>query len=708
MKQNHIDSLLDATIPEADSNAKKIAINSALAKFSEEKKRRTLVSTQHIDRQDTPTLKSSIWTRLLTVIRGPNTGRVFATIAIGFISFAVVDQMPKHTMQNPEISAAKPELESDASDQLQTIESPTFSSDMEEPIEPSNSNSDPDSDLSITIEIESQSRFESVTIDSQTTTTLEETAVSGARAAQAPTNAQQIETKKVEPRLESLSKTSAKPQSDSSALKPRLDTFSQAGAALTPMARQKSLGDQYTPDKENQPKLVEQAPAPTVLTGIDTNSYRLLRNQLQRGFLPAPAAVRTEEVINYFSYNYPYPESKSSPLKASVSVLDSPWNQSKKLIHIGIKAYSTKQDEATNSNLVFLVDISDSMNVENKLPMLKHSINTLLSALEPTDTISIVVYSGTAKVALEPTQVINNAKILSAFKRINAGGIMTDDAAIARAYQLAEERFKHDARNKIILVTDGTHKLDQQHIVSLRTIVKRKPLDGVLVSILAFGRNRYHDDVAQHLMQNDNGSVAYINSFNEANKVLLDHAKPAPFTPARDVNLELAFNPQTVRDYRLVGYQAGEASREGFSKDKADAISVGSGHTITAIYEITPSSQQNTTDSLSYQEAEEARPKVNNSNEYGLLKIRYKLPNNDRSKLIEKTVSAEQTKGNKDVAFSIAAASFAEYLKGGKYISGMSLDDIANMARLNKGDDPHGYRQEFIQLVELARSAAKP
>ncbi|MBL4671543.1 MAG: VWA domain-containing protein [Arenicella sp.] len=471
--------------------------------------------------------------------------------------------------------------------------------------------------------------------------------------------------------------------------------------------------------------MVQQEPVSTFSADVDTASYSLVRSQLLRGFLPAPNAVRTEEMINYFSYDYPIPDSKSAPFKASISVLDSPWSESKKLVHIGIKGYNIKPEKAPDSNLVFLLDVSGSMGDANKLPLVKQSIALLLGKLKPTDKVSIVVYAGAAGVVLEPTEAQYKSKILAALQRLNAGGSTAGGAGIELAYQLAEQNFNADAVNRIILATDGDFNVGQKSNEALKTLVERKRDNGVFLSILGFGRNNYQDDMMQTLAQNGNGVAAYIDSISEAKKVLVDQASSTLFTIAKDVKLQVEFNPTTVSDYRLVGYETRHLNREDFNNDKVDAGDIGAGHTVTAIYEITPSNVSHTSieplryaakpskdaskDTTRSTERDDANNKSGKATEYGFLKIRYKLPKQSVSKLIEQPILITQDKRNpterSDLNFSVAAASFAQYLKGGKYIGKMTLSDITDMAKASKGNDSYGYRSEFIRLIELAEIA---
>ena len=425
--------------------------------------------------------------------------------------------------------------------------------------------------------------------------------------------------------------------------------------------------------------------------------------------MPKPQAVRAEETINYFDYNYPLPESKDRPFKPTVSVLDSPWNESKKLVHIGIKGYDISTSNIPDSNLVFLLDVSGSMGSTNKLPLVKQSINLLLDTLKPTDTVSIVVYAGAAGVVLEPTQIKEKTAILSALNRLNAGGSTAGGQGIELAYQLAEQHFNKGGVNRIILATDGDFNVGQSSNEALQTLVERKRDNGVFLSILGFGRNNYQDDMMQTLAQNGNGVAAYIDTLSEAKKVLVDEATSTLFTIAKDVKIQVEFNPSTVSEYRLIGYETRALKREDFNNDKVDAGDIGAGHTVTAIYEITPANAKNQSiDKPRYAENQNKIDATANSNEYGYVKIRYKAPTGSKSKLIEQAIPVTINNNvDSEILFSTAVAGFAQLLTGGKYTGDLSYSDLVKVASKHKGDDDFGYRTEFIQLLRMAE-IAKP
>jgi len=465
-------------------------------------------------------------------------------------------------------------------------------------------------------------------------------------------------------------------------------------------------GEEYPEYEPNSIKLVSEAPVSTFSIDVDTASYSLVRNQLNNGHLPKPNAVRAEELINYFDYNYPLPKSRNRPFEPTVTVLNSPWNNGKKLVHIGIKGYELDSDELPNSNIVFLLDVSGSMNAANKLPLVKQSINLLLDTLKPTDTMSLVVYAGAAGVVLEPTQVKEKAVILEAIKRLNAGGSTAGGQGIELAYQLAEQNLKKDSVNRIILATDGDFNVGSSSNEELKRMVERKREKGIFLSVLGFGRNNYQDDMMQILAQNGNGVAAYIDTLSEAKKVLVDEATSTLFTIAKDVKIQVEFNPTTVSEYRLIGYETRALKREDFNNDKVDAGDIGDGHTVTAIYEITPADSENQSIDKPRYSANEKTTSTGSKNEYGYVKIRYKAPTGTKSKLIEQAIVVKQsTKADSEVLFSTAVAGFAQLLAGNNYTGDLQYSDLISLAKENKGSDDFGYRSEFIQLIRMAEIA---
>jgi Ca-activated chloride channel family protein len=468
--------------------------------------------------------------------------------------------------------------------------------------------------------------------------------------------------------------------------------------------------DKFEEVKSNVVKTVTSEPVSTFSVDVDTASYAFMRSSLNNNQMPNPDSVRIEELINYFDYKYETPTDKSEPFKANVSIMPTPWNEGTKLMSIGIKGYELAKSEQPESNLVFLIDTSGSMNQVNKLPLLRNSFKLLLNSLKPTDTISIVAYAGSAGTVLEPTEVKDKRKILAALDRLSAGGSTAGGEGLRQAYNLAEESLKNGGVNRGILATDGDFNVGISDPEQLKRFVEKKRKTGVTLSVLGFGRGNYNDELMQKLAQNGNGNAAYIDTLSEARKVLVEQAGSTLFTIAKDVKLQVEFNPGLVSEYRLIGYETRALKREDFNNDKVDAGDIGAGHTVTALYEITPvGAKSQNVDPLRYAQAEEtkAEPVTNaNPDEYGFMKIRYKLPDSDTSTLISTpiTLANEVEAVSDDARFAAAVAAFGQLLKGGEYIGDYSYDEIIALALSGKGKDPYGYRAEFINLVRLAQS----
>jgi Ca-activated chloride channel homolog len=455
-------------------------------------------------------------------------------------------------------------------------------------------------------------------------------------------------------------------------------------------------------------------PVSTFSADVDTASYSFVRAQIMAGSLPQKDAVRVEEMINYFDYAWPAANTRSVPFKPTVVVSDSPWGRGKKLVHIGIKGYTLDREEVPTANLVLLLDVSGSMNAPNKLPLVIRSMELLLDSLKPSDTVGIVVYAGAAGTVLEPTPARDKGRILEALRSLRPGGSTAGAEGIERAYQLAEEHFRKGGINRILLATDGDFNVGIAGTEELKSFVERKREKGVYLSVLGFGQGNYRDELAQALAQNGNGVAAYIDTENEARKVLVEQATGSLFTIAKDVKFQVEFNAATVSEYRLVGYETRALKREDFNNDAVDAGDVGAGHTVTAIYEITPVGVGGSSDELRY-EANRRKPvdaeARGSRNEYGFLKMRYKLPGENASTLISEPIPARVTDPSavvkRDVRFSTAVAGFAQLLRGGTFTGSLSYEDVLEEAQAAKGDDRNGYRSEFVDLVRRAQQAQR-
>ena len=675
-----IDDLLEGDIPQADPTMKKQAINMASKEFSEtfaKNSQESLDPARPIDNRDiTSTTSSRINARWLSVltksirsffmnpINNPIAYKGFVAAGVAFLAVSVI--------------FITPSTQTTSLEELSRVATQTADTNIETRIEP------------VTDEVNEEIVVTARKVES--------------RVNEAPVNitvwtAEALESKDVFESDISVSLSGTAPVvAAASGLRAREASISQPRPNNT---------EEFAEYQTNPIKLVADEPVSTFSIDVDTASYSLVRNQLNSGFLPAEQAVRVEEFINYFDYDYPTPSSNAEPFQPTINVFDSPWNEDRKLVHIGIKGYDIETNEQPDSNLVFLLDVSGSMNAANKLPLVKQSVNLLLDTLKPTDTVSIVVYAGAAGTVLEPTKVSEKNKIITALQDLSAGGSTAGGAGIQLAYQLAEQNFDEDAVNRIILATDGDFNVGRFENEELQTLVESKRDSGVFLSILGFGRNNYQDDMMQTLGQNGNGVAAYIDSLSEAKKVLVDEATSTLFPIAKDVKIQVEFNPTTVSEYRLIGYETRSLNREDFNNDKVDAGDIGAGHTVTAIYEITPTGSEN-------QAIDEVRYSVNRatttesqSDEYGFLKMRYKLPNSDTSLLIETPINTATSTPSNDVQFSVAVAGFAQLLSGSQYTGDLDYAAVIANASDYKGDDPFGYRSEFIQLVRMAE-IAKP
>jgi len=481
------------------------------------------------------------------------------------------------------------------------------------------------------------------------------------------------------------------------------------GAPPPEKAKDEEGRDRFEQFTVNPVKQVAEEPVSTFSADVDTSSYSFVRKQLDQGVLPQKDAVRAEEMINYFDYAWPVPQSRERPFQPTVVVSDSPWTTGRKLIHIGIKGYELPAAARPDANLVLLLDVSGSMDEPDKLPLVRQSMKLLLGSLKQTDTVGIVVYAGAAGVVLEPTAVGNREKIVQALDRLEAGGSTAGGQGIELAYQLAERSFRKQAVNRIILCTDGDFNVGIDSTNELKGFVERKREKGIFLSVLGFGQGNYRDELAQALAQNGNGVAAYIDTLNEARKVLVEEAGSSLFTIARDVKLQVEFNPATVAEYRLIGYETRALRREDFNNDAVDAGDIGAGHTVTAIYEITPVGvDARMVDESRYSKKIDRAP-AGKAGEYGFLKIRYKLPGENQSRLIEQPIERKSAKlpeaVSRDVTFSTAVAGFAQLLRGGTYTGSWSYEDVIRQAQASRGEDTFGYRNEFVQLVRKAQVA---
>ncbi|MEP4052070.1 MAG: von Willebrand factor type A domain-containing protein [Litorimonas sp.] len=463
--------------------------------------------------------------------------------------------------------------------------------------------------------------------------------------------------------------------------------------------------DAFEKYKLNATTAVSATPVSTFSVDVDTASYSFLRASINRGRLPPRESIRLEEMINYFPYAYDAPKSAETPFNANVTVTPNPWNADTKLMHIGIKGYVPKQTEKPRSNLVFLIDTSGSMNQPNKLPLLVNSFKLLLNTLDEDDTVSIVAYASASGTVLEPTPVSKKSDILNALNNLRAGGSTAGAAGLELAYQKAKESFDDEGVNRVILATDGDFNVGFSSPDEMKDFIKEKRETGIFLSVLGFGMGNYNDHLMQSLAQNGNGVAAYIDTLSEANKVLANEAGSALFTIAKDVKIQVEFNPATVAEYRLIGYETRALKRQDFNNDKVDAGEIGAGHSVTAIYEMTPvGSPAITIDKLRYA-SEDDTHRNTGSDEYAFVKIRHKLPDADKSTLqtfpIGKRQERRLSRASDDMRFATAVSIVGQKLRGDMQVDDYSYAEAIKLANSAKGEDENGYRAEFIQMVKL-------
>ncbi|MCP5072002.1 MAG: VWA domain-containing protein [Rhodobacteraceae bacterium] len=460
-------------------------------------------------------------------------------------------------------------------------------------------------------------------------------------------------------------------------------------------------GDQFEGEPENPLKITVEEPVSTFSIDVDTASYAYIRNSILEGRLPNADAVRIEEMVNYFPYNYAAPDISEAPFSTQLNVITTPWNPDTKLIHIGIQGAKPAVEDRPPLNLVFLIDTSGSMQDANKLPLLKQSFRLLLNELRPEDQVAIVTYAGSAGTVLEPTSAANRSEILASLNRLSAGGSTAGQAGLQQAYALAEQMAEDGDIGRVLLATDGDFNVGISDPEALKTFVEKKRETGTYLSVFGFGQGNYRDDMMQTLAQNGNGTAAYIDTLAEAQKVLVDQVSGALFPIANDVKIQVEFNPALIAEYRLIGYETRALNREDFNNDKVDAGEIGAGHAVTAIYEITPvGSPAIKNDPLRYQTETVADT---GTGELGFLKLRYKKPGEDTSKLITQPIQeVVHVTPPAEAHFAAAIAGFGQILKGSNYTGDWTLEDAAKLARSFKGEDKFGYRAEAIRLMQLA------
>jgi len=462
--------------------------------------------------------------------------------------------------------------------------------------------------------------------------------------------------------------------------------------------------EEYDAIQENIFHEAARNPLSTFSIDVDAASYSNMRRFINNGQRPPKDAVRIEEMINYFDYDYSQPTTEH-PFNIITEISTAPWNSAHKLVHIGLQGKNIPTENLPPSNLVFLIDVSGSMNAPNKLPLLKSSFKMLVNQLRQQDHVAIVVYAGAAGLVLEPTSGANKEKIAEAFDNLEAGGSTAGGEGIKLAYAVAREHFKQGGNNRVILATDGDFNIGASSNGEMERLIEEKRKDGVFLTVLGFGMGNYKDSKMEIIADKGNGNYAYIDNITEAKKVLVNEFGGTLFTIAKDVKLQIEFNPAKVKAYRLIGYENRMLKSEDFNNDKKDAGELGSGHTVTALYEIIPigvESEFLKIDELKYQTTK-IDPSASKSKELMTVKFRYKRPDQDVSKLIVHPLIDTQValaKTSNDFRWSASVAAFGMLLRESEYVKDFSYDQVVQLAQGSKGEDKEGYRIEFINMVK--------
>jgi len=442
---------------------------------------------------------------------------------------------------------------------------------------------------------------------------------------------------------------------------------------------------------------------------VDEAAYSNIRRFINNGSIPPAGAVRIEEMINYFDYTYPQPQN-DDPFTVNTELSECPWSPQHRLVHIGLQGKEIPLQNLPNANIVFLIDVSGSMEEENKLPLVKSSMKLLADQLRPDDKVAIVVYAGNAGLVLPPTSGTNKTAIKEAIDKLEAGGSTAGGEGIQLAYKVASENFIKGGNNRIILATDGDFNVGLSSDDDLVNLIEKERKSGIFLSVLGYGMGNYKDNKMQQLADKGNGNHSYIDNINEARKVLVSEFASTLFTIAKDVKIQIEFNPAKVQAYRLIGYENRVLAAEDFNDDKKDAGELGSGHTVTALYEVIPVGVKSefitNVDPLKYQPAKNSTA-VSGGDELMTIKLRYKKPDGDVSKLIvhpvtDSHIALANTSDN--FRFSAAVASFGMLLRNSEFKQNASFQQVISLAKGAKGTDANGYRQEFITLVQAAGS----
>ena len=468
--------------------------------------------------------------------------------------------------------------------------------------------------------------------------------------------------------------------------------------------------EKYAHGEDNPVHRTSEQPLSTFSIDVDTGSYSNVRRMLVGGTRPPTDAVRAEEFINYFDYGHAAPVSRETPFRVTTELAPAPWNSKRQLLMIGIKGYDVPKAEIPPANLVFLIDTSGSMDSPDKLPLVKDSLRQLVKHLRPQDRVSMVVYAGSAGLVLPPTSGAQRDDILQALDRLDAGGSTNGGDGIRLAYSMAKQAYIRNGVNRVILATDGDFNVGTVDQNALETLVADQRKSGIALTTLGFGQGNYNDELAEKLADVGDGNHAYIDTAMEARKVLVQEMGSTLLTIAKDVKIQIEFNPNAVAEYRLIGYENRVLNREDFANDKVDAGDIGAGHEVTALYEITPAgSGAERLPPLRYGKRSATAGK-RDTTELAHLRLRYKRPGDESSRLIETPVLRSElvARPGESMRFATAVAAFADALRGGEQIGQWSWGDIAAAAKQSVGGDPWGQRRELLGLVEQARKLVAP
>ncbi len=467
--------------------------------------------------------------------------------------------------------------------------------------------------------------------------------------------------------------------------------------------------EEFANESPSPLRLVADEPVSTFSIDVDTAAYALLRSTLNRGQLPAPDAIRIEEMVNYFPYDYPAPDAGDvSPFRPTVQVFPTPWNPDTQLVHIGIQGILPAIEDRPALNLVFLIDTSGSMNDPAKLPLLIQSFRLMLDRLNPEDQVAIVTYAGSAGVALEPTSAADTVTISRALTALQAGGSTNGVGGLQVAYDLAAQMTGNGEVSRVLLATDGDFNIGISDPEALENYIAEQRETGIYLSVLGFGRGNLQDDTMQALAQNGNGTAAYIDTLHEAQRVLVDQLAGALFPIADDLKVQVEFNPAVIAEYRLIGYETRALAREDFANDAVDAGELGAGHSVTAIYEVTPVGSPALRIAPLRYAAEETTPiRAEFAEELGFISLRWKAPGAADSQLVEFPISATTGQSGTEAQFAAAIAGFGELLRGSDFLGDWNYSDAIALANANRGADAFGYRAEAVQLMRLAQSLAQ-